>query len=130
MGAAEACCYAARSYTLDREPYGKPLAQTDRYADRNRSGLQCALQIGLMFDDHTAPPGLISLMKRNYCGKALSIAREVRETHGANGISNEYGVIRHIMNLDELNTYERTRDAHALILGHGITDLQAFSKWL
>jgi len=133
MGAAEACFHAARSYTLDRKQFGKPLAQTQliqkKLADMQTEiglGLQGALQLGRMFDAHTAPAELISLMKRNNCGKALAIAREARDMHGGNGISDEYGVIRHVMNLEAVNTYEGTHDIHALIMGRGITGLQAF----
>lgn len=134
MGAAEACFHAARSYTMDRKQFGKPLAQTQliqkKLADMQTEiglGLQGALQLGRMFDAHTAPAELISLMKRNNCGKALHIAREARDMHGGNGISDEYGVIRHVMNLEAVNTYEGTHDVHALIMGRGITGLQAFS---
>ncbi|MEP3847384.1 MAG: acyl-CoA dehydrogenase [Paracoccaceae bacterium] len=134
MGAAEACFHAARNYTMDRKQFGKPLAQTQliqkKLADMQAEiglGLQGALQLGRMFDDKTAPAELISLMKRNNCGKALAIAREARDMHGGNGISDEYGVIRHVMNLEAVNTYEGTHDVHALIMGRGITGLQAFS---
>ena len=134
MGAAEACFHAARSYTMDRKQFGKPLAQTQliqkKLADMQTEialGLQGALQLGRMFDAHTAPAEAISLMKRNNCGKALAIAREARDMHGGNGVSDEYGVIRHVMNLEAVNTYEGTHDVHALILGRGITGLQAFS---
>ncbi|KIC49233.1 acyl-CoA dehydrogenase [Tateyamaria sp. ANG-S1] len=134
MGAAEACFHAARQYTLDRKQFGKPLAQTQliqkKLADMQTEialGLQGALQLGRMLDDHTAPAELISLMKRNNCGKALTMARDARDMHGGNGISDEYGVIRHVMNLEAVNTYEGTHDVHALILGRGITGLQAFA---
>ena len=134
MGAAEACFHAARSYTMDRKQFGKPLAQTQliqkKLADMQTEialGLQGALQLGRMFDAHTAPAEAISLMKRNNCGKALAIAREARDMHGGNGVSDEFGVIRHVMNLEAVNTYEGTHDVHALILGRGITGLQAFS---
>ncbi len=134
MGAAEACFHAARSYTMDRKQFGKPLAQTQliqrKLADMQTEiglGLQGALQLGRMFDDHTASAELISLMKRNNCGKAIAIARDARDMHGGNGVSDEYGVIRHVMNLEAVNTYEGTHDVHALILGRGITGLQAFS---
>lgn len=134
MGAAEACFHAARSYTMDRRQFGKPLAQTQliqkKLADMQTEiglGLQGALQLGRMFDAHTAPAELISLMKRNNCGKALHIAREARDMHGGNGISDEYGVIRHVMNLEAVNTYEGTHDVHALIMGRGITGFQAFT---
>jgi glutaryl-CoA dehydrogenase len=134
MGAAEACFHAARNYTMDRKQFGKPLAQTQliqkKLADMQTEialGLQGALRLGRMFDDHTAPAELISMMKRNNCGKALAMAREARDMHGGNGISDEYGVIRHVMNLEAVNTYEGTHDVHALILGRGITGMQAFS---
>ena len=134
MGAAEACFHAARRYTMERKQFGKPLAQTQliqrKLADMQTEialGLQGALQLGRMFDAHTAPAEAISLMKRNNCGKAIAIAREARDMHGGNGVSDEYGVIRHVMNLEAVNTYEGTHDVHALILGRGITGLQAFS---
>ena len=133
MGAAEACWHAARQYTLDRKQFGKPLAQTQliqkKLADMQTEislGLLGALRLGRMMDDHTAPAELISLMKRNNCGKALTIAREARDMHGGNGISDEYGVIRHVMNLEAVNTYEGTHDVHALILGRAQTGMQAF----
>lgn len=134
MGAAEACWHAARSYALDRKQFGKPLAQTQliqkKLADMQTEislGLLGALQLGRMMDAHIAPAEVISLMKRNNCGKALSIAREARDIHGGNGISDEYGVIRHVMNLEAVNTYEGTHDIHALILGRAQTGLQAFA---
>ena len=134
MGAAEACWFAARRYTLDRKQFGKPLAAMQliqkKLADMQTEislGLLGALRLGRMMDDHTASAELISLMKRNNCGKALSIARESRDMHGGNGVSDEYGVIRHVMNLEAVNTYEGTHDIHALILGRGQTGLQAFS---
>ena len=134
MGAAEACFHAARNYTMDRKQFGKPLAQTQLIQKKLANmqteialGLQGALQLGRMFDDHTAPAELISMMKRNNCGKALAMAREARDMHGGNGISDEYDVIRHVMNLEAVNTYEGTHDVHALILGRGITGMQAFS---
>ncbi len=133
MGAAEACWHAARQYTLDRKQFGRPLAQTQlvqkKLADMQTEislGMLGALRLGRMMDDHTAPAELISLMKRNNCGKALAIAREARDMHGGNGISDEYGVIRHVMNLEAVNTYEGTHDIHALILGRAQTGLQAF----
>ncbi|MEM9756537.1 MAG: acyl-CoA dehydrogenase [Pseudomonadota bacterium] len=133
MGAAEFCWHAARQYTLDRQQFGRPLAATQlvqkKLADMQTEialGLQGALRLGRMMDDHTAPAELISLMKRNNCGKALTIAREARDMHGGNGISDEYGVIRHVMNLEAVNTYEGTHDVHALILGRAQTGLQAF----
>lgn len=133
IGAAEACWFAARQYTMDRKQFGKPLAATQliqkKLADMQTEislGLLGALRLGRMFDDHTASAELISLMKRNNCGKALDIARVARDMHGGNGISDEYGVIRHVMNLEAVNTYEGTHDIHALILGRGQTGLQAF----
>ncbi len=133
MGAAEACWHAARSYTLDRKQFGKPLAATQliqkKLADMQTEislGLLGSLRLGRMLDDHTASAELISLMKRNNCGKALTIARESRDMHGGNGVSDEYGVITHVMNLEAVNTYEGTHDVHALILGRGQTGLQAF----
>ena len=133
MGAAEFCWHAARSYTLDRKQFGRPLAQTQlikkKLADMQTEialGLQGSLRLGRLIDDHAAPVELISLMKRNNCGKALDIARTARDMHGGNGISDEYGVIRHVMNLEAVNTYEGTHDVHALILGRAQTGLQAF----
>ena len=133
MGAAEACWHAARTYTMERKQFGRPLAATQlvqkKLADMQTEislGLLGALQLGRMFDDHTASAELISLMKRNNCGKAIAIARDARDMHGGNGISDEYGVIRHVMNLEAVNTYEGTHDVHALILGRGITGMQAF----
>ncbi|WP_424930353.1 acyl-CoA dehydrogenase [Amaricoccus tamworthensis] len=134
MGAAEACWHAARQYTLDRKQFGKPLASTQlvqkKLADMQTEislGLQGCLRLGRLFDEHRAPAELISLMKRNNCGKALDIARVSRDMHGGNGVSDEYGVIRHVMNLEAVNTYEGTHDIHALILGRAQTGLQAFS---
>ncbi len=133
MGAAEACWHAARQYTLDRKQFGRPLAQTQlvqkKLADMQTEislGLLGALRLGRMMDAHAAPAEVISLMKRNNCGKALAIAREARDMHGGNGVSDEYGVIRHVMNLEAVNTYEGTHDIHALILGRAQTGLQAF----
>ncbi len=133
MGAAEACWHAARAYTLDRHQFGRPLAQTQliqkKLADMQTEiglGLQGALRLGRLFDEGRAPAELISLMKRNNCGKALEIARVARDMHGGNGIADEYGVIRHVMNLEAVNTYEGTHDVHALILGRAQTGLQAF----
>ena len=133
MGAAESCWHAARSYTLDRHQFGRPLAQTQlvqkKLADMQTEiglGLQGALRLGRMLDDGTASPELISLMKRNNCGKALDVARHARDMHGGNGISEEYGVMRHMLNLETVNTYEGTHDVHALILGRAQTGLQAF----
>ncbi|GHA48651.1 glutaryl-CoA dehydrogenase [Amylibacter ulvae] len=134
MGAAEFCWHAARDYTLERKQFGKPLAQTQliqkKLADMQTEislGLQGCLRLGRLFDEHRAPAELISLMKRNNCGKALDIARVARDMHGGNGVSDEYGVIRHVMNLEAVNTYEGTHDVHALILGRAQTGLQAFN---
>jgi glutaryl-CoA dehydrogenase len=133
MGAAEACWHAARQYGLDRQQFGRPLAQTQLFqlklADMQTEialGLQAALRVGRMMDDGTGSPEAISLIKRNNCGKALTAARLARDMHGGNGISEEYGVIRHMMNLETVNTYEGTHDVHALILGRAQTGLQAF----
>ena len=133
MGAAEHCWHAARQYTLDRRQFGRPLAQTQlvqkKLADMQTEiglGLQGALRLGRMLDDGSASPELISLMKRNNCGKALDVARQARDMHGGNGISEEYGVMRHMVNLETVNTYEGTHDVHALILGRAQTGLQAF----
>ncbi|CUH40494.1 Acyl-CoA dehydrogenase [Jannaschia seosinensis] len=133
MGAAEACWHLARSYGLDRKQFGKPLAGTQLYqkklADMQTEitlGLQGSLRLGRMIDDGVAAPELISMMKRNNCGKALEIARTARDMHGGNGISEEYGVMRHMINLETVNTYEGTHDIHALILGRAQTGLQAF----
>jgi glutaryl-CoA dehydrogenase len=133
MGAAEFCWHAARQYTLDRQQFGKPLAQTQliqkKLADMQTEialGLQGALQLGRLMDAGRETPEMISLMKRNSCGKALEIARQARDMHGGNGISDEYHVIRHVMNLEAVNTYEGTHDIHALILGRAQTGLQAF----
>jgi glutaryl-CoA dehydrogenase len=133
MGAAEFCWHAARGYTMDRKQFGRPLAQTQlvqkKLADMMTEislGLQGVLRLGRLFDEGRAPAELISLMKRNNCGKALEIARVARDMHGGNGVSDEYGVIRHVMNLEAVNTYEGTHDVHALILGRAQTGLQAF----
>ena len=133
LGAAEFCWHAARQYTLDRKQFGRPLAQTQlvqkKLADMQTEitlGLHAALAAGRLLDAHTLAPEAISLIKRNNCGKALAIAREARDMHGGNGISDEYGVIRHVMNLEAVNTYEGTHDVHALILGRAQTGLQAF----
>ncbi|PQO23751.1 acyl-CoA dehydrogenase [Rhodobacteraceae bacterium WD3A24] len=133
MGAAEFCWHAARQYTLDRKQFGKPLAQTQliqkKLADMQTEislGLQGCLRLSRLFDENRASAELISLMKRNNCGKALDVARASRDMHGGNGISDEYGVIRHVMNLEAVNTYEGTHDIHALILGRAQTGLQAF----
>lgn len=133
MGAAEACFYAARQYGLDRKQFGKPLAQTQLYQKKLADmlteitlGLQGALQVGRLMDAGEAAPEMISIMKRNNCGKALDIARVARDMHGGNGISDEFPVMRHMINLETVNTYEGTHDIHALILGRAITGLQAF----
>lgn len=133
MGAAEFCWHAARRYVLDREQFGRPLAATQliqkKLADMQTEitlGLCIALQAGRLMDEHRLAPEAISLLKRNNCGKALAIAREARDMHGGNGISDEYHVIRHVMNLEAVNTYEGTHDVHALILGRAQTGLVAF----
>ncbi|WPB85353.1 acyl-CoA dehydrogenase [Sediminicoccus rosea] len=133
LGAAEFCMHAARDYTLNRKMFGKPLAQTQliqkKLADMETEitlGLQAALRVGRLFDEGKAAPEMISLIKRNNCGKALDIARVARDMHGGNGIVDEYHVIRHVMNLETVNTYEGTHDVHALILGRAITGLNAF----
>ncbi|TMV79986.1 acyl-CoA dehydrogenase [Thioclava sp. BHET1] len=133
MGAAEACFHAARRYGLDRKQFGKPLAQTQLYQKKLADmlteitlGLQGALQLGRLMDAGEAAPEMISIMKRNNCGKALDIARVARDMHGGNGISDEFPVMRHMINLETVNTYEGTHDIHALILGRAITGLQAF----
>ncbi|MEM7709317.1 MAG: acyl-CoA dehydrogenase family protein, partial [Pseudomonadota bacterium] len=133
MGAAEACWHAARQYGLDRQQFGKPLAQTQLFqkklADMQTEiafGLQGCVRVGRLMDEGRAAPEMISLIKRNNCGKALDVARLARDMHGGNGISEEYGVIRHMMNLETVNTYEGTHDVHALILGRAQTGLQAF----
>ncbi len=134
LGAAEFCWHAARNYTLEREQFGKPLAANQliqkKLVDMQTEitiGLQAALQLGRMMDAGTVTPDAISLLKRNNCGKALDIARVARDMHGGNGISDEYHVIRHVMNLEAVNTYEGTHDVHALILGRGQTGIAAFS---
>jgi len=133
MGAAEFCFHAAREYTLNRKMFGRPLANTQliqkKLADMETEialGLQGVLRVGRLFDEDKAAPEMISLVKRNNCGKALEIARVARDMHGGNGIVDEYHVIRHVMNLETVNTYEGTHDVHALILGRAITGLNAF----
>ena len=133
MGSAEFCWHAARQYGLDRKQFDKPLAGTQLYqkklADMQTEitlGLQAALQVGRLMDQAQAAPEMISLIKRNNCGKALDIARVARDMHGGNGISEEFQVIRHMVNLETVNTYEGTHDVHALILGRAQTGLQAF----
>jgi glutaryl-CoA dehydrogenase len=134
MGAAEFCWHAARQYTLDRIQFGRPLAATQlvqkKLADMQTEialGLQGCLQMGRLMDADNCPVELVSLMKRNNCGKSLDIARVARDMHGGNGVSDEYHVIRHVMNLEAVNTYEGTHDVHALILGRAQTGIQAFS---
>jgi glutaryl-CoA dehydrogenase len=133
MGAAEFCWHAALRYGLDRKQFGKPLAQTQLFqkklADMQTEitlGLQSALQLGRLMDAGKAAPAMISMMKRNNCGKALDIARASRDMHGGNGISDEFHIMRHMVNLETVNTYEGTHDVHALILGRAQTGLQAF----
>ena len=133
MGAAEDCWHRARDYTLQRKMFGKPLAQTQlvqkKLADMQTEitlGLHAVPRVGRLFDEHKAAPEMISLVKRNNCGKALDIARVSRDMHGGNGIVDEYHVIRHVMNLETVNTYEGTHDVHALILGRAQTGLNAF----
>lgn len=133
MGAAEACWHAARQYGLDRKQFGKPLAQTQLFQHKLANmqteitlGLQAALRVGRLMDEGQAAPEMISLIKRNNCGKALEIARHARDMHGGNGISQEFPVFRHMVNLETVNTYEGTHDVHALILGRAQTGLQAF----
>jgi glutaryl-CoA dehydrogenase len=133
LGAAEDCMHRARQYTLDRVQFGKPLAQTQliqkKLADAMTEialGLQGSLRVGRLMDEGKMAPEMISIVKRNNCGKALDIARAARDMHGGNGISQEYHVMRHAQNLETVNTYEGTHDVHALILGRAITGLQAF----
>lgn len=133
LGAAEYCWHAARQYTLDRTQFGKPLASTQliqkKLADMQTditTGLFASLQVGRLMDENLLAPEAISLVKRNSCGKALDIARIARDMHGGNGIADEYHVVRHMMNLEAVNTYEGTHDIHALILGRAQTGIQAF----
>ncbi|MEM9106680.1 MAG: acyl-CoA dehydrogenase, partial [Pseudomonadota bacterium] len=133
MGAAEFCWHAARQYGLDRKQFGRPLAQTQLFqkklADMQTEialGLQGALRVGRLMDEANAAPEMISIVKRNNCGKALDIARWARDMHGGNGISEEFQVMRHMCNLETVNTYEGAHDVHALILGRAQTGLQAF----
>ena len=135
MGAAEFCMHAARQYTLDRKMFGRPLANTQliqlKLANMETEialGLHAVLRVGRLFDEGKVAPEMISLVKRNNCGKALDIARVARDMHGGNGIVDEYHVIRHVMNLETVNTYEGTHDVHALILGRAITGLNAFGS--
>ncbi len=133
LGAAEFCWHAARQYTLDRAQFGRPLAANQliqlKLANMMTEislGLQSALRVGRLMDEEKVTPEMISLVKRNSCGKALDIARMSRDMHGGNGISDEFHVIRHVMNLEAVNTYEGTHDIHALILGRAQTGIQAF----
>ena len=133
MGAAEDCWHRARQYVLDRSQFGRPLAANQliqkKLADMQTEialGLLGALRLGRLMEQGRASPAAISLMKRNNCGKALEIARMARDMHGGNGISDEFHVMRHLMNLETVNTYEGTHDIHALILGRAQTGLQAF----
>ncbi|MDA0189685.1 MAG: acyl-CoA dehydrogenase [Proteobacteria bacterium] len=135
LGAAEACWHTARQYTLDRQQFGRPLAANQliqkKLADMQTEialGLQGCLRLGRMKDDGTAAPEITSLLKRNSCGKALEIARSARDMLGGNGISDEFGVIRHVVNLEVVNTYEGTHDIHALILGRAQTGIAAFAN--
>ena len=133
IGAAEFCMHAARQYGLDRKQFGKPIAQTQLYQLKLANmmteislGLQASLRVGRLLDEANAAPEMISIIKRNNCGKALDAARWARDMHGGNGIQEDYQVIRHMVNLETVNTYEGTHDVHALILGRAITGLQAF----
>ncbi|MBM3620080.1 MAG: acyl-CoA dehydrogenase [Alphaproteobacteria bacterium] len=134
MGAAEFCWMRARDYTVERKQFGRPLAANQliqkKLADMQTEialGLQACLRVGRLKDEGKAQPEMISLIKRNNCGKALDIARQARDMHGGNGVSDEYHVIRHVMNLEAVNTYEGTHDVHALILGRAITGMQSFT---
>src|SRR5215813_2782065 len=134
LGAAEFCWQAAREYTLQRIMFGRPLAATQliqkKLVDMQTEitlGLQSVLRLGRLIDEDDAAPEMISLLKRNNCGKALDIARTARDMHGGNGVADEYHVIRHVMNLEAVNTYEGTHDVHALILGRAMTGIQAFA---
>lgn len=133
LGAAEFCMHAARQYGLDRKQFGKPLAQTQLQQVKLANmlteislGLQASLRVGRLLDEAQAAPEMISIIKRNNCGKALDIARMSRDMHGGNGISEEYQIMRHMVNLETVNTYEGTHDVHALIIGRAVTGLQAF----
>jgi glutaryl-CoA dehydrogenase len=133
LGAAEFCWHAARQYGLDRKQFDRPIAQTQLFqkklADMQTEitlGLQGSLRVGRLMEEGRAAPEMISLMKRNNCGKALDVARMARDMHGGNGISEEFQVMRHMVNLETVNTYEGTHDVHALILGRAQTGLQAF----
>lgn len=133
LGAAEFCLHASRQYGLDRKQFGKPIAQTQLYQLKLANmlteislGLQASLRVGRLLDEANAAPEMISIVKRNNCGKALDAARWARDMHGGNGIQEDFQVIRHMVNLETVNTYEGTHDVHALILGRAITGLQAF----
>ena len=133
MGAAEACWRASREYVMNRTAFGKPLGANQliqkKLADMQTEitlGLTACLRVGRLMDEGNAAPEMISLTKRNNCGKALDIARQSRDMHGGNGISQDFHVFRHLMNLETVNTYEGTHDVHALILGRSQTNLQAF----
>jgi glutaryl-CoA dehydrogenase len=133
MGAAEFCLHAARQYGLDRKQFGRPLAATQLFQKKLADmmsdialGLQASLRVGRLMDEGRFAPDMISIVKRNNVGKALDIARQARDMHGGNGISEEYQVIRHAVNLETVNTYEGTHDVHALILGRAITGIAAF----
>lgn len=133
MGAAEFCFHAARQYGLDRKQFGRPLAATQLFQKKLSDmqtdiamGLQASLRVGRLMDEHKFAPEMVSIIKRNNVGKALDIARAARDMHGGNGISGEYQVMRHLMNLETVNTYEGTHDVHALILGRAITGIAAF----
>jgi glutaryl-CoA dehydrogenase len=133
LGAAEFCWHAARQYTLDRKQFGRPLAANQliqkKLADMQTEitlGLHACLRLGRLKDEGKAAPEAISMLKRNSCGKSLDIARQARDMHGGNGVSDEFHVIRHVMNLEAVNTYEGTHDIHALILGRAQTGIQAF----
>jgi glutaryl-CoA dehydrogenase len=133
LGAAEACFHAARQYGLDRKQFGKPLAGMQIYQLKLAQmmtdiafGLQASLRVGRLMDDANAAPEMVSIVKRQNCGKALDIARLARDMHGGNGIQEDFHVMRHMVNLETVNTYEGTHDVHALILGRAITGVQAF----
>ncbi|RUS59993.1 acyl-CoA dehydrogenase [Pseudorhodobacter sp. E13] len=133
LGAAEFCMHAARQYGLDRKQFNKPLAQTQLYQLKLANmmtdislGMQASLRVGRLLDEANAAPEMISIVKRNNCGKALEIARHARDMHGGNGIQEDYQIMRHMVNLETVNTYEGTHDVHALILGRAVTGLQAF----
>jgi glutaryl-CoA dehydrogenase len=133
MGAAEDCWHRARHYGLERRQFGRPLAQTQLFQKKLVDmqteialGLQASLRVGRLFDEGRMAPEMISIVKRNNCGKALDVARLARDMHGGNGIQSDYHVMRHAQNLETVNTYEGTHDVHALILGRAQTGLQAF----